>query len=56
MPKTMLLSEELLPVQPGVRFSGPNGQEMEYYGQRHVHFVPIEFWEDEFGYPFRGQA
>ena len=29
-----------------------NGQEIEYHGVKEVHFVPREFWEPEFGYPF----
>ena len=56
MPEALMGKVALQPAQEGVKFSGPNGKEMKYYGRRELHFVPIEFWESEFGYPFTGPA
>ena len=40
----------------GVNFSSANGKAMADHGRNEVEFVPLEFWEPEFGYPFQGQA
>ena len=40
----------------GVNFSSANGKPMANYGKKDVQFVPADFWESEFGYPFQGQS
>ena len=42
--------------EKGVNFSSANGKAMANHGRKEVEFVPLEFWEAEYGYPFQGQA
>ena len=37
-------------------FVGANGKPMGNYGRKNVQFIPLEFWEAEFGSPFQGRA
>ena len=56
MPQDALEKVEMGAKHEGVRFMGADGQEMEYHGTKEINFVPYEFWQAEFGYPFRGLA
>ena len=42
--------------EKGVNFSSANGKPMANHGRKEVEFVPLEFWEAEYGFPFQGQA
>ena len=37
-------------------FAGANGTPMGNYGRKNVQFIPLAFWESEFGTPFQGRA
>ena len=37
-------------------FVAASGQPMGNYGRKDVQFVPLEFWEAEFGAPFQGRG
>ena len=39
-----------------VNFSTARGQPMANYGRKDVEFVPVAFWESEYGTPFQGQS
>ena len=38
------------------KFVAADGQPMGNYGRKDVQFVPLEFWEAEFGSSFQGRA
>ena len=38
------------------KFVAASGQPMGNYGRKDVQFVPLAFWEGEFGSPFQGRA
>ena len=56
MPLHMLQGVEMSEKQTGVTFTRANGREMDYHGRKEVFFVPLQFWENEFGFPFPRQA
>ena len=39
-----------------VNFSTASGGPMANYGRKDVEFVPVAFWESEYGYPFQEQS
>ena len=39
-----------------VNFSTASGKPMANYGRKDVEFVPVAFWESEYGTPFQGQS
>ena len=42
--------------EKGVNFVTADGNHLGNYGRKNIRFVPLEFWEKEFGSPFQGQA
>jgi hypothetical protein len=56
MPKNMLTGIETREKEKGTKFVAADGGELGNYGRKDVRFVPFEFWEEEFGSPFQGQA
>ena len=55
MPKGMLTGITTLEKEKGTKFVAADGGELGNYGRKEVQFVPLEFWEAEFGSPFQGQ-
>ena len=56
MPEHGLSEVTMQEKEHGVRFSSANRKEMANHGRKEVQFVPLDFWEAEYGYPFQGQA
>ena len=56
MPSEELLELDMMPKEPGVNFTAANGKPMANHGRKDVQFVPFEFWEAEYGFPFQGRA
>jgi hypothetical protein len=56
MPKGMLEGVATRAKEEGVKFITASGAEIGNYGRKDVQFVPIEFWEEEFGSPFQGRV
>ena len=56
MPRGMLNDVITREKEPGTRFVAADGGELGNYGRKDVQFCPLEFWADEFGSPFQGQA
>ena len=56
MPRGSLEEVELKEKEAGVKFVGADGGEIGNYGRKEVRFVPTEFWEEQFGTPFRGRT
>ena len=56
MPRGMLESVITREKEAGVKFVAADGNELGNYGRKEVQFVPLEFWQDEFGTPFQGRA
>ena len=56
MPANGLSEVPMREKERGVNFSAANGKPMANHGRKEVDFVPLEFWEAEYGYPFQGQA
>ena len=56
MPKGMLTGIATREKEPGTRFVAADGGELGNYGRKDVQFMPLAFWEEEFGAPFQGQA
>ena len=56
MPRGMLESVITREKEAGIKFVAADGAEIGNYGRKDVQFVPADFWEEEFGTPFQGQA
>jgi hypothetical protein len=56
MPRSMLESVVTREKEAGIKFVAANGAEIGNYGRKDVQFVPVDFWEEEFGSPFTGRA
>ena len=56
MPCDGLSEVPIQPREPGVNFTSANGKPMANHEWKDVQFIPYDFWEAEFGYPFVGQA
>ena len=56
MPVGALPEVEIQPKQQGVNFTAANGKPMANHGKKDILFIPFDFWESEFGFPFQGQA
>ena len=56
MPKGMLMGVATREKEAGTRFVAADGGELGNYGRKDVQFVPLAFWEEEFGSPFQGRA
>ena len=56
MPKGMLTGVVTREKEAGTRFVAADGGELGNYGRKDVQFVPLAFWEEEFGSPFQGRA
>ena len=56
MPKGMLTGIVTREKEAGTRFVAADGGELGNYGRKDVQFVPLAFWEEEFGAPFQGRA
>ena len=56
MPSEELLELDMMPKEQGVNFTAANGKPMANHGRKDVQFVPFEFWEAEYGFPFQGRA
>ena len=56
MPAKVLDGFKTLPAQEGINFVGADGEPIGNYGRKQVQFVPLEFWQGEFGSPFQGRA
>ena len=56
MPHTGLDEVPMQAKDENVNFSSANGLPMANYGKKDVQFVPADFWESEYGYPFQGQS
>ena len=56
MPRGMLASVVTRAKEEGIKFVAADGAEIGNYGRKDVQFVPVDFWEEEFGTPFTGQA
>ena len=56
MAKSMLTGIKPREKEKGTKFVAADGGELGNYGRKDVRFVPFEFWEEEFGSPFQGQA
>ena len=55
MPNQVLNNIEILEPEP-CRFVAADGNPMGNYGRKNVQFIPLAFWESEFGTPFQGRA
>ena len=56
MPRDILTGIVTQEKEKGTRFVAADGGELGTYGRKDVQFVPLEFWESEFGSPFVGRA
>ena len=56
MPSDELSEVPLQPREQGINFTSANGKPMANHGRNDVQFIPYDFWEAEYGYPFQGQA
>ena len=56
MPRGMLGSVATWEKEAGIKFVAADGAEIGNYGRKDVQFVPVDFWEEEFGSPFQGRA
>ena len=56
MPRKMLGSVFTREKEEGIKFIAADGAEIGNYGRKDVQFVPVDFWEEEFGSPFTGRA
>ena len=56
MPNKILNSVELLEPEPRAIFVAADGNPIGNYGRKNLQFIPLAFWESEFGTPFQGRA
>ena len=56
MPCEGLTEVPLQPREQGINFTNANGKPMANHGRKDVQFIPYDFFEAEYGYPFVGQA
>ena len=56
MPHRILESIVTRAKEEGVKFVAADGGEIGNYGRKDVQFVPIDFWEEVMGSPFRWRA
>jgi hypothetical protein len=56
MPNGMLGGVITREREHGVNFVAADGGRLGNYGRKDIQFIPLEFWEGEFGSPFQGQA
>ena len=56
MPHDALRGIQMRAEDEGVNFVGADGNEIGNYGRKDVRFIPTEFYEKEFGFPFVGRA
>ena len=56
MPNQVINNIEILEPEPRAIFVAADGNPMGNYGRKNVQFVPLAFWESEFGTPFQGRA
>ena len=56
MPNGMLEGVMTRECERGVNFVTADGGKLGNYGRKDIQFIPLEFWESEFGSPFQGQA
>ena len=56
MPSQILNNLELREPEPRVKFVAAGGHLMGNYGRKDVQFLPLAFWEAEYGSPFQGRA
>ena len=56
MPNRVLNNVEVLEAEPRAIFAAADGNPMGNYGRKNIQFVPLAFWESEFGTPFQGRA
>ena len=56
IPNQVLNNIEVLEPETRAILVAADGNPMGNYGRRSIQFVPLAFWESEFGTPFQGRA